>query len=311
MKILITGGTGYFGRAMTRYLLTLPATSKVCIYSRGEAAQAAMREEFDDDARLRFLIGDVRDQARLERAMGGSTDIVIHAAALKRVEVGEYNPTEMVKTNVLGTMDVINAAQNTGAGRMVLLSSDKACAPINCYGATKLTAEKLALAAGAEHPLGPTIVVTRYGNVAGSTGSVIPTWRRMIAENRAPWVTDQDMTRFWMSVQEAVDLVWFAATGHHIEGSLIVPSLPAFRVADLYQAMTGEPPAVVGSGVRPGEKLHEEMISQAEAFGFSRIDGYWIKGAAFPGEFRRHAFSSDRANRLSVEELRERLRGVA
>ena len=182
MKVLITGGTGYLGQALTRHLLQLPDTTGIRVYSRGEAAQARMASEIHDD-RMRYLVGDVRDRNRLERAMEGC-DAVIHTAALKRVEVGERDPSEMVKTNVLGTMNAIEAARAAGVTRMVVLSSDKACAPLDAYGASKLMAEKLALAAGQESTKGPTIAVTRYGNVAGSTGSIIPTWRAALANNQ-------------------------------------------------------------------------------------------------------------------------------
>lgn len=302
MNILITGGQGYFGQAMTRFLIDTGAAEKVAIYSRGEAAQARMREELQCD-RLRFLIGDVRDQDRLERALH-RVDMVIHAAALKRVEVGEYNPSEMVRTNVDGTMAVIRACQRAGVAKLVVLSSDKACAPLNAYGATKLVAEKLALAAHAEAPHSTSINVTRYGNVAGSTGSIIPMWRDRIAHGKPLEITSLTATRFWMTVQEAVDLVWFAA--NTMGGNLIVPSLPAYDVQTLAEAMCPRALDWKIVGLRPGEKMHESMINDQEARGFSRIAGYWIKGPNSDDGFhedRQADLSSNTARRMTREEL--------
>lgn len=307
MKVLISGGTGYLGQALTRHLLQLPDTKGVRIYSRGEAAQARMASEIHDD-RMRYLVGDVRDRGRLERAMEGC-DAVIHTAALKRVEVGERDPSEMVKTNVLGTMNAIEAARAAGVLRMVVLSSDKACAPLNAYGASKLMAEKLALAAGAESTKGPTIAVTRYGNVAGSTGSIIPTWRAAMANNQPIRLTNPNATRFWMTVEEACDLV-VAAMHYRWAGCLLVPSLPAYRVVDLYDAMfaRGNNRRPGGEGLGDGEKLHEEMISEHEARGFSRVAGMWVKGANYAGAEERHgAMSSEHARRMTITELVEAL----
>jgi UDP-N-acetylglucosamine 4,6-dehydratase/5-epimerase len=308
MKVLITGGTGYLGQALTRHLLQLPDTTGIRIYSRGEAAQARMASEIHDD-RMRYLVGDVRDRDRLERAMEGC-DAVIHTAALKRVEVGERDPSEMVKTNVLGTMNAIEAARAAGVTRMVVLSSDKACAPLNAYGASKLMAEKLALAAGQESTKGPTIAVTRYGNVAGSTGSIIPTWRAAIANEQAICLTDPNATRFWMTVEDACDLV-VAAMHYRWAGCLLVPSLPAYEVRDLLVAMRPPPYEVRTIGLGTGEKLHEEMISEQEARGFTRIAGMWVKGANYKAaEERQGAMSSERARRMTTTELVEALRRI-
>lgn len=308
MKVLITGGTGYLGQALTRHLLQLPETTGIRIYSRGEAAQARMASEIHDD-RVRYLVGDVRDRDRLERAMEGC-DAVIHTAALKRVEVGERDPSEMIKTNVLGTMNAIEAARAAGVTRMVVLSSDKACAPLNAYGASKLMAEKLALAAGQESTKGPTIAVTRYGNVAGSTGSVIPTWRAAIANGRKLRLGNVDSTRFWMTVEEACDLV-VAALHYRYAGCLLVPSLPAYKLRDLLEAMFPRIPEFEHVGMGAGEKKHEEMISEHEARGFTRIAGMWVKGPKSPDGFteeRQGAMSSAHARRMTVQELTEALR---
>ncbi len=321
INYLITGGTGYFGQAFAKHLLEHESTNKVCIYSRGEYTQHLMRQKFKNDERLRFFIGDVRDQPRLQMAMRDA-DVVVHAAALKRVEVGEYNPTEMVQTNIDGTRNVITSAVNLHKDgkeplEVVYLSTDKACAPLNCYGATKLVAEKLMLAAnnivGQD---GPAFAVTRYGNVAGSTGSIIPTWRSMLWHKRegkrTVTVTDPRCTRYWMSLQEAVDLVQW--TIHNMTGGeLVVPSLPAYEVGDLAKAMDAE--ELVCTGLTPGEKMHEEMISQSEAPEFWRVghDAYWLKAAwatTCSIERRQDKMSSDQAVRLSVNQIRELLTGV-
>lgn len=282
-SLLITGGTGFFGRAFVRRLLVddagvIEPPSRICILSRCEHRQADMRAEFGADSRLRFFIGDVRDRGRLRRAMDGC-DAVIHAAALKRIEVGQYNPDEMLKTNVHGTMNVIDAARGARVRRVVYLSSDKAFEPVSPYGQTKALAESLVLAAnGTQGMRGPSFAVTRYGNVAGSTGSVIPTWRRFIARGERVPVTDPDCTRFWMSVDEAIDLV--LSTVENMPGAPAIPELPAFRVGDLAEAMGAE---MEIRGMGAWEKRHESM---------------------------RPGLSSETAPRLTVTDLRERLAHV-
>lgn len=275
---LITGGTGYFGTAFTRALLERGAV-RVCVLSRSEYRQAEMRQAFGNEPRLRFFVGDVRDLDRLERAMHGIENVV-HAAALKRVEVGEYDSAEMAKTNVLGTMNVIEAATRARVRRVVGLSSDKACEPVNCYGASKLVGEKLLLAANnARGHDGPIFAAVRYGNVAGSTGSVIPIWRREIEQGRTVTLTHPDATRFWMHVDEAVRLVMH--TLRTMEGGeLAIPDLPAYRLQDLALAMGAH---FHITGLRPGEKMHESMR---------------------PGE------SSLDARRMSIEELQRKLADV-
>lgn len=263
-SVLITGGTGFFGQGMVRHLMATD-TQRICIYSRDEAKQAAMRASIPDpDKRLHFFVGDVRDGARLKRAMVG-VGYVIHAAALKRVEVGEYDPAEMVKTNVLGTMNVIDAAMDAPVGylqpgprRVVVLSTDKACQPLNAYGASKLMLEKLALGANnARGRYGPTFAVTRYGNVAGSTGSVIPTWRN--ARDKIV-MTNPSATRFWMTLDQAVQLVYNTAKTM-LGGELVIPDLPAYRLGDLAIAMGRIPPDYGWqcTNLGKGEKLHERM----------------------------------------------------
>lgn len=253
---LITGGTGSFGQAFTRRLIETGASDRICIYSRGEHAQANMRQAFGDDPRLRFLIGDVRDQARLKRAMSG-IDVVVHAAALKRIEVGAYNPIELVRTNVDGAINVIEAAQDAGVKKVVALSSDKAHAPISPYGASKALAESLFLAAqntvGAN---GPIFAACRYGNVWRSNGSVVPKWQDMLASGaeRVP-VTDPECTRFFMTLAQAVDLVIDTVETMR-GGELRVPDLPAYRLGDLVDALGARP---LITGLPSWEKRHESM----------------------------------------------------
>jgi FlaA1/EpsC-like NDP-sugar epimerase len=276
-SILVTGGSGSFGRAFVTRLLKDSLSERICVYSRGEMRQAEMREEFGDDSRLRFLIGDVRERDRLKRAMTG-VDVVVHAAALKRIEVGAYNPVEMVRTNIDGSINVVEAAQDAGVKKVVGLSSDKATAPVSAYGSSKALMEALFLAANNTVSAdGPRFAVTRYGNVWASAGSVVPTWRRMIeAGSRAVPVTSPEATRFWMSLDQAVDLV--LRTIETMQGGeLVIPELPAYRLGDLAEAMNVR---MVVRGLPAHEKLHEEM---------------------------RHGEPSDKARRMSVAELRKKL----
>lgn len=319
--ILITGGTGTFGRAFTRHLLQHGA-QRVCIYSRSELTQSLMREEFAEHAdRLRFFIGDVRDEQRLESAMHGCT-LVIHAAALKRVEVGEYNPMEMVQTNVDGTLNVIRAAWactkrygNHRPVHSVLLSSDKACAPVNTYGATKLVAEKLFMGAGHMYgQAGPLFTITRYGNVAGSQGSVIPIWQRAKAARRAARITEPSATRFWMTIDQAVALVVQAAFAT-INGMMLVPQLPAYDLGTLADAM--ELVDLTQIGLQPGEKMHESMISADEAPEFYEAPDLYVRpGAnAAAGDWTpmprcTDALQSDQVLRLSAFDIRQRLKEI-
>lgn len=253
-SILITGGTGSFGQAFTKRLLTGPI-ERIAILSRGEYAQAEMADKFSDE-RLRFFVGDIRDSERLRWAFEG-VDTIIHAAALKRIEVGHYNPMEMVKTNVLGTMNVINAAMAAKVNRVVFLSSDKAFQPISAYGQSKALAETLILNANNQTPKdGPSFRVVRYGNVAGSRGSVIPKWKAMKREGfDSVEVTDPDCTRFYMTMDEAVDLVLNAAKPDN-DRPILIPHLPAYKLGDLAEVM-GMRKRVIGLPV--WEKKHEGM----------------------------------------------------
>jgi UDP-N-acetylglucosamine 4,6-dehydratase len=258
-SVLITGGTGSLGKALVTNLLANTKVRRIVVFSRDELKQHHMRAEFNDDPRLRWFIGDVRDLERLKRAFH-NVDFVFHTAALKQVDTGEYNPMEFIKTNVLGSQNVIDAAIETGVSKVVALSTDKASSPINLYGATKLTADKLFIAANNySFTYGTTFCVVRYGNVMGSRGSVIPFFRRLAEEGKPLPITDLRMTRFWISIEDAVEFVLDSLkimTG----GELYVPIIPSMKIVDLASAV--DPSAkLIEIGMRPGEKLHEEMIS--------------------------------------------------
>jgi UDP-N-acetylglucosamine 4,6-dehydratase len=269
---LITGSTGSFGRAFVKRLLGTPEATRICVFSRGEHAQAAMRAELQNDPRLRFFVGDVRDRDRLRRAMEG-VDTVIHAAALKRIEVGFYNPSEMVRTNVLGAMNVIEAAQDAGVRKVVALSSDKAYQPISAYGQSKALMESLMLAANHTRGAnGPIFAVTRYGNVAGSAGSVIPIWRA----TDYPLITDSECTRFWMTMDEAIDLVLNTVRTMK-GGELAIPTLPAYRLGDLLVAMGKNPAEQVG--LNAYEKKHESMCDGNSSEHARRMSILELRGA--------------------------------
>ena len=274
--ILITGGTGFLGHGLVPQLLE-DGCERICIYSRGEHTQARMRAVFNDDTRLRWFIGDVRDRERLTMAMEG-IDTVIHAAALKRIEVGAYNPEEMAKTNVDGAINVIAAARTCRVGKVVLISSDKAFEPVSPYGYTKALAESLFLTANTVTPTGPRFAVCRYGNVAGSTGSVIEIWREQMARGDALTITDPEATRFWMSRREAVEFV-LEAVEHMHGGEIFIPSLPAFRVGDLAKVL-GNGSRIERIGLGKYEKRHEGMD---------------------------HDHRSDQARRMSMAELKVEL----
>jgi len=258
-SVLITGGTGSLGKALAEYLLAESKVRRIAIFSRDELKQHQLRIQFQDDPRLRWFLGDVRDLDRLKRAFHG-VDYVIHAAALKQVDTGEYNPIEFIKTNVLGSQNVIDASIDAGVKRIVALSTDKASSPINLYGATKLTADKLFIAANNYSFAYETIFsVVRYGNVMGSRGSVIPFFQEIAAQGKPLPITDLRMTRFWISIESAVKFVIDSLeimTG----GELYVPRIPSMKIVDLAHAV--DPNAELEEiGMRPGEKLHEEMIS--------------------------------------------------
>jgi len=264
--ILITGGTGSLGNALTKHILkNHPDIKKLVIYSRDEQKQFLMAQDFplDQFPQIRFLIGDVRDKERLTRAFK-DVDFVIHAAAMKHVHLAEYNPDECIKTNVGGAENVIHAALETNVEHVVALSTDKACAPINLYGATKLTSDKLFVAANNITGWNPIkFSVVRYGNVMGSNGSVIPFFISKKGEGILP-ITDTNMTRFNISLQGGVDMVMHALQ-HAWGGEIFVPKIPSYRILDVAKAVAPECEHKV-VGIRPGEKVHEEMITPSDSF---------------------------------------------
>ncbi len=262
-SVLITGGTGSLGKALIRHLLTETTVRRVAIFSRDELKQHNLRTEIGEDPRLRWFIGDIRDLDRLKRAFHG-VDFVIHAAALKQVDTGEYNPMEFIKTNVLGSQNVIDASIETGVKKIVALSTDKASSPINLYGATKLTADKLFIAANNySYAYGTSFCVVRYGNVMGSRGSVIPFWRSLAHAGKPLPITDLRLTRFWISIEEAVKFV-MDSLNLMSGGELYVPRIPSMRIRDLAMAVAPQS-TLIEIGMRPGEKLHEEMISSDDS----------------------------------------------
>lgn len=258
-SILITGGTGSIGQALVSHLLHNSKARRIIIFSRDELKQHELRKYFKDNTRLRWFLGDIRDLQRLIRAFHG-VDFVIHAAALKQVDTGEYNPMEFIKTNVLGSQNIIDAAIETKVKKVVALSTDKASSPINLYGATKLTADKLFVAANNYSiSYGTAFCVVRYGNVMGSRGSVIPYFRQIAESGESIPLTDIRMTRFWISIQQAVEFV-VESFGIMHGGELYVPRIPSMKLTDLAKAVAPNS-KIIEIGMRPGEKLHEEMIS--------------------------------------------------
>ncbi|MQA78464.1 MAG: UDP-N-acetylglucosamine 4,6-dehydratase (inverting) [Streptosporangiales bacterium] len=260
--VLVTGGTGSFGKTFIRHLLDHHDPRRVVVISRDELKQYEARQLFDDDPRLRWFIGDIRDRERLVRAMHG-VEYVVHAAALKQVDTAEYNPFEYVRTNVSGSQNVVEAAIDSGVQKVVALSTDKASSPINLYGATKLVADKLFVSANhyaANHPA--RFAVVRYGNVMASRGSVIPFFRKLAEQGKSLPITDKRMTRFWITLDQAVKFV-VDSFDLMAGGELYVPRIPSMKVVDLAQAIAPDAP-MHEIGVRPGEKLHEEMVSPEE-----------------------------------------------
>jgi UDP-N-acetylglucosamine 4,6-dehydratase len=262
-SLLITGGTGSFGNAFLKSVLEKRNPARVVIYSRDELKQYEMRLIYGDDPRVRFFIGDIRDRDRLKTALHG-VDYVVHAAALKQVDTAEYNPMEYVKTNILGSENVLQASIDAGVKKVVALSTDKASSPVNLYGATKLTADKLFIA-GNHYAAGyeTRFSVVRYGNVMGSRGSVIPFFRNLAAKGEPLPITDSRMTRFWITLPQAVDFV-MDCFNDMAGGELYVPRIPSMNVVDLAKAVSPDS-ELVEVGIRPGEKLHEEMISTEDA----------------------------------------------
>lgn len=276
--ILITGGTGSFGRAFARRLLEEDLCGKIIIFSRDEWKQWEMKESAPlfSHSKIRYFLGDVRDKERLKRAFR-EVDIVIHAAALKQVPAAEYNPTEFIKTNVLGSMNVIEAALDSDVEKVIALSTDKAVNPINLYGATKLCADKLTVAGNAYVGLKakPRFSVVRYGNVMGSRGSIIPLWQKLAAggAHSLP-ITDMRMTRFWITLPQTVDFV-IQALSKMRGGEIFVPKIPSMHLRDLAEAIAPGLPLNV-CGIREGEKIHEMLISGEESRYALDENGYYV-----------------------------------
>lgn len=274
-SILITGGTGSFGQAFVRRLLTQnPGVKRVVVFSRDELKQFEMAQHLSptEFPQLRYFIGDVRDLSRLRRALEG-IELVIHAAALKQVPAAEYNPFECIKTNVLGAQNLIDACLDTDVRRVVALSTDKAAAPINLYGATKLCSDKLFTSANnIRGSRDLRFSVVRYGNVMGSRGSVIPFFLSRRKTGVLP-ITDPEMTRFNITLSEGVDMVMWAAE-NALGGEVFVPKIPSYRIGDVADAVAPECETPI-VGIRPGEKLHEEMITQSDSFNTVDLGRYY------------------------------------
>lgn len=275
-SILLTGGTGSFGKAFTKYVLQKwPSVKRLVIYSRDEQKQFNMAHEYPATKypMIRFFIGDVRDFERLKRAFH-DIDYVVHAAAMKHVPIAEYNPDECVKTNIGGAENVIRAVMETDVQRVVALSTDKACAPINLYGATKLTSDKLFIAANnIKGRKDIRFSVVRYGNVMGSNGSVIPFFMKKCKEGVLP-ITDPNMTRFNISLTEGVEMVLHAletAWG----GELFVPKIPSYKITEVAEAIGPDCRQEI-VGIRPGEKIHEEMITSSDSFTTYDLGKYYV-----------------------------------
>ncbi len=321
--ILITGGTGSFGKAFTRYVLENYNPKKIIIYSRDEFKQYMMQNEFKEyKSKLRFFIGDVRDKERLMRAFEG-VDYVIHAAAMKQVPACEYNPAEAIKTNIHGAQNVIDAALDKGVKKVVALSTDKAVNPVNLYGGTKLVSDKLFIAANAyagEKDINFSIV--RYGNVAGSRGSIIPLFHNIIKNGGTELpITDYRMTRFWISLRQGVELV-IKALEEAKGGETFISKIPSFKITDLAEAMLPgcKMPEI---GIREGEKLHEIMVTVEDSMTTYEYDKHFI---VYPqmvwkdsdkntptGKKVPEGFSYSSGNNtewLSVEEIRELIKTV-
>jgi len=287
-SVLITGGTGSFGKAFVGTVLErFPDVRRLVVYSRDELKQFEMAQRFPDDRypAMRYFIGDIRDESRLRRALE-DVEIVVHAAALKQVPAAEYNPFECIKTNVIGAQNLIESCLDIGVSRIVALSTDKAAAPINLYGATKLCSDKLFVAANnIKGDRDIRFSVVRYGNVMGSRGSVIPFFLQRRATGRLP-ITDTAMTRFNITLQEGVDMVLWAIE-HAAGGEILVPKIPSYRVVDVAQAVGPDCVQDV-VGIRPGEKIHEEMITASDSLNTVDLGAYY---AILPnGQFDRDGY---------------------
>lgn len=313
--ILVTGGTGSFGKTFLRLALECHSPKKVIVFSRDELKQSELAAQIEDD-RIRFFIGDVRDVDRIKRACQ-EVDVIVHAAALKQVPAAEYNPFECIKTNILGAQNVIEAALSCGVELVIALSTDKAANPINLYGATKLCSDKLFIAGNAySGGKGPRMAVVRYGNVVGSRGSVVPLFLKHRDASCLP-ITDPRMTRFWITLDQGARFV-IDCLGRMHGGELFVPKIPSTDIMTLARAIAPECPTKV-VGIRPGEKLHEMMIGEDDARRTVDMGAYYVVEPDFPwwnngvltGGRRvaeRFSYRSDtNPDRLSVDQVRDLL----
>ncbi len=284
--ILVTGGTGSFGRRYVKHLIEQSEAKKIIVFSRDERKQHQMQQELHD-SRLRFFLGDVRDLPRLERALYG-VDIVVHAAALKQIPMLEYNPFEAVKTNIIGSQNVIDAAIDLSVKKVLLISTDKAAQPINLYGSTKLCAEKLFIN-GNSYSRGQTsLSCVRYGNVIGSRGSIVETLMNN-REAKKVFITDERMTRFWITYDQAMGLVDFALHSM-IGGEIFIPKIPSMKLVDLFMALTPQAEREI-VGIRPGEKLHEVLLTNEEARHALELEDYYVILPEDPTIFDEQRFS--------------------
>lgn len=313
--VLVTGGTGSFGKAFIRILLEEYQPAKVIVFSRDELKQHEMRVAGFDQENLRYFIGDVRDVERLKRAMYG-VDVVVHAAALKQVPAAEYNPMEAIKTNIMGSANVVDAALENGVKKVLALSTDKAVNPVNLYGATKLAAEKLTVQSNAYSGDRPTrFSCVRYGNVVGSRGSVVPVFLRQRESGKLS-ITDENMTRFWLSLEQGVRFV-LRCIEQMQGGEVFVPKLSSTTIVDLARAIAPDAELEV-VGIRPGEKMHEVLVSEDEARTAVELDDMYViqppqgpwyvhswekKGKALPEGFR--YASNENPRMLSRQEIKE------
>lgn len=319
-RILVTGGTGSFGKMFVKEIAKL-SPKEIIIFSRDEDKQGAMRMEFASEKNLRFVLGDIRDYRSVREAMRG-VDIVVHAAALKWITEVEYNVWEGIKTNVIGAQNIIEAARDEGVEKVVALSTDKAVEPINAYGMAKALQERLVTTANL-YDVGRTVFVsTRYGNVLGSRGSVVPHFKKLIAEGRRLTVTDVNMTRFVLTLKESVDLVLTAMT-EGVGGEVFVRKMPGHTITDLAEVLLEESKKsvkdVVVTGIRPGEKIHETLIGPAESTRTVEFGDYYVilpqisipavekkyAGKKRLGEFR---YASDNTKRIGKKELKKILK---
>jgi len=314
--ILLTGGTGSFGKAFIAKVLSGNSFRGIIrVFSRDEFKQYELARIYDNDKRLRFFIGDVRDLERLKRAMYDA-DIVIHAAALKQVTILEYNPYEAVKTNILGSQNVIEAAIDTGVKKAILVSSDKAVSPVNLYGATKMVAEKLFVQGNVYAGATKTrLSVVRYGNVVGSRGSVVPAFIEQAKGNRLN-ITDTRMTRFWITLEQGVDFV-LKCLGKMAGGEIFVPKIPSVKIVDIARAVA--PKAKIDViGIRPGEKIHEVLISYEESRNSHDLGSHFAiihwSANTLPKVnrgFKSFSYTSDNNDQwLSVGEIKKQISGI-